>query len=878
MRHKLASALLVGSILVSAVVLYFILWSRPQLPAPVPVAETPQGPPPPPPAPMRSASATGPQVIEIEAPPPLEGSGTISGYVLDWEARPVAGLEATASRASETGGSVVSRRSGGSASFPTEPPAVTQSATTSEDGAFDITSLPWGSYFVFVCGNGIAASATTMLSPKWPHQSLILTLEAAGALGGTVEDADGDTVSGAWLMPLKHDGEELDYAEMQGLGLLTESEGSFLFVSLAHSAWEFVVKAPGFAPLVTQAISVDTLDAKVVLSRGSPVSGRVVLESDGSPVAGIKVVAEAGAGPEASEYTRTDKNGDFLIAALAPGRYFLFTTGAKFVPIKGPVEIKVPTDRPLNSLEIRVTEGGSVAGRVFDADTGEGIGGVNVLARALQGRLPRQAQPATDSSGRYQLDGLLPGSYTITPLFVNALGYDSDSMAESESRKTVSVSLGAAIEGVDFFVRRDLTVTGAVVDSEGRPLPGADVSERLASGPRSGLINHTRSDKDGGFLFAGFSVRDEVYLSASTLDLKGDRIGPLEIPAEGLHDIRIVLSVRRDAMVLGQVVDQHGRPCPAQVSARLIEGERDPLAPRIRDDTDAEGNFVLTGLSAGEYTLSAGVRNLSFSIPHQIQRLRLAAGEVRRGVRLVVERYETYEITGRVTSAAGEPVVGARVRCSQLMDTPGMRGGPVALSDYQGNYEFDALPAGFYLLEASARGFERQTLMDIEAGTTNADFNLGTRAVIEGRVQDAQSRKPITQFELAVRGETPDPAGTAFESFANPDGMFSLPVENPGKALSLTARASGYVPNQQGLGVIFETVSGIVITLEPGETRVVGRVRDSGGSMVANALIFLGILPSPPSLARPAARTDAAGEFTLENFPSQPTLISAYDP
>ncbi|MBI4557668.1 MAG: carboxypeptidase regulatory-like domain-containing protein, partial [Candidatus Hydrogenedentes bacterium] len=189
---------------------------------------------------------------------------------------------------------------------------------------------------------------------------------------------------------------------------------------------------------------------------------------------------------------------------------------------------------------------------------------------------------------------------------------------------------------------------------------------------------------------------------------------------------------------------------------------------------------------------------------------------------------------------------------------------------------------GSYMLAASAEGYQKQVVYGIEAGAVDADFVLEPAPIVDGRVIDVKTGKPVARFDVGLAYEstpgTVDLGMVVFQSFSNLDGVFSFPVAHSGSYLTLLARAPGYTSNQLDLGRDMVNVSGLEIPLEPGQTQVVGSVRDPAGHGVPNAFIFLGTLPSPPSLGTPAARTDSVGEFTLENFPSQATLITAYDP
>lgn len=109
---------------------------------------------------------------------------------------------------------------------------------------------------------------------------------------------------------------------------------------------------------------------------------------------------------------------------------------------------------------------GSVSGRVFDADTNLPIVGVKVSAVPEDRRSDKSA--TTDSEGRYVIPNLPIGKRSIEV-------YDGNLGTSMTARQWVTVSDNRNIQ-VDFHTRLFAQVSGRVLDDDGNPLEGIQVT------------------------------------------------------------------------------------------------------------------------------------------------------------------------------------------------------------------------------------------------------------------------------------------------------------------------------------------------------------------------------------------------------------------
>ena len=150
----------------------------------------------------------------------------------------------------------------------------------------------------------------------------------------------------------------------------------------------------------------------------------------------------------------------------------------------------------------------------------------------------------------------------------------------------------------------------------------------------------------------------------------------------------------------GKVVNESGQPLAgAMVFVRTVN----PGVARSTI-TDLEGNFRVTGLETGLYLVSANspaYTNVAGD-PDAPKYYRL--GDSAR-----VEMVRGGAITGTVTSAIGEPLIGVRVRASMIRDVKGQPGrslGNIEQStDDRGIYRIYGLAPGTYIVSAGGSSF-----------------------------------------------------------------------------------------------------------------------------------------------------------------------------
>jgi hypothetical protein len=279
-----------------------------------------------------------------------------------------------------------------------------------------------------------------------------------------------------------------------------------------------------------------------------------------------------------------------------------------------------------------------VTGVVRLAGAGTPVAGAEVAFMNETG----ESTVTADGSGRYAIDVASGVRWKVHARTDEAVGYPE----VFEARGPTAVR--------DLEIARLGTVSGKVIDNQGLAVAGAEVTVEIEGGDRnlleSAVTLSTESDGQGAFelraLPGTFRVRAARGMAQGVI-----RVGPLEPGATLLTTVRVLWPVR----IRGQVVDRESRP-QAGAAIKALAALEPGIYERRSLTAGADGRFDLE-LPAGwvriEATAGRGERA-------PVWNRSLAPGAAIDDVTLVVSAGEV--LRGKVVTAEGIPVVGARVR------------------------------------------------------------------------------------------------------------------------------------------------------------------------------------------------------------------------
>ena len=247
------------------------------------------------------------------------------------------------------------------------------------------------------------------------------------------------------------------------------------------------------------------------------ISGRVVAADTGSPIRRAQINVNS----REAQFNRsvtTDSEGRYEFASLPAGRYRLFVDKAGYVALEygqaRPFEAGKPLDiadgQALDKVDFSLPRGSAITGRVTD-EFGDPITDVQVEALRYQFvngerqlvNAGRSAQ--TDDLGAYRIFGLMPGDYVVRASMrrsmpggprgadVEPMGYPGTyypGVTDVSQAQTVTTALGQELSSIAFPLvpARLSRISGTVMGSDGRPLPGAMVMIRARSSGGLGAL------------------------------------------------------------------------------------------------------------------------------------------------------------------------------------------------------------------------------------------------------------------------------------------------------------------------------------------------------------------------------------------------------
>jgi RNA polymerase sigma factor (sigma-70 family) len=429
-------------------------------------------------------------------------------------------------------------------------------------------------------------------------------------------------------------------------------------------------------------------------------------------------------------------------------------------------------------------------------------------------------------------------------------------------------------EQATIMERKGVPVSGTVTLPSGLPAEGAQVTGYTEE-PEFRTSGLTKGD--GTFQLAGFSVGSDLYLYAETDEFAGKLHGPIPLTEGGLQDFTIALFELGG--VRGVVVDMEEHPV-ALAGVKARPREKTPPVPLAY--TDENGDFALTDLVPGEYTLWPIPPGREDSVSSSYASVIVRPAQTQNDVKIVLDMGGDLSISGRVIDSDGRPIPGAFVYINERIERH-------TQTDQEGNYRLAGLSDTTYAVTASRAGYALRTQWQVAAGSEDVDFVLPRKqTTFTGRVVRADTGEPITEFEvMAVDHPLADPTqfrqykGWPFENCRDPEGRFEIEGSGGmgGAWATVVARAPGFAV---GYDAVRTNPEGppveALVRLEP-EALVTGIVVDAVDEPVPGAHVVIGPLPSISNIAHDtAAYSRDDGTFDLDGISKETSMISAYHP
>jgi len=381
--------------------------------------------------------------------------------------------------------------------------------------------------------------------------------------------------------------------------------GQFSLSAAGGTHIRFRIEADGYLPSDSSRIVLPleqpTFEVVISLGKGGSIKGQVVKRGlDQEPLAGVKVSVcprdelsrpiEAEAGPTAT----TDSNGNFQLAQVPTGQWAILarqespvTTGSKVATVS------TGQTADVGLIELGEVERSSITGRVVRLPQREGVEGLGVLLRRMNGQ---RTTTTTGRGGEFTFGEIVPGQMGVYVPEYHL--YRWVTMLEGEPAKKIELFVGGGrLEGT--VLRR-----GEPVAAEIRMSQASQRCDQMKT-----------TDSNGSFSFDGLAPGS---WTANIMPKKYPHLGrdfAVEVAPEPPTSKTFNLPVGR---LVGRVVDSADKPvADSVVSVSFLP--KGQASMRLEGRSDAEGNFAVEDLDAGTFTVVAHHPQLGLGKTERVQ-------------------------------------------------------------------------------------------------------------------------------------------------------------------------------------------------------------------------------------------------------------------
>jgi hypothetical protein len=393
----------------------------------------------------------------------------------------------------------------GTLSGPSASNPLVTTAAVGADGTFTLDNVPSPStYDLTVSKQGFATEVQRInLSAGEVRAGIEIRLRKGdGLISGHVVDANGAVGD---VTVTASDGKAVSGT----VSLTRDDVGGFTLRDLpTPSTLTVLFSKTGFA---TQTLSLTLAPAQqltgvvATLSGGSgSVSGQVTLARTGQPAGGVSVLVTNGALTLQTASLSVNPVGTYHIGGLpAPGTYTVTFSGAGLASVTQAFDVDVFAQKDAVVNASMPPASGSVAGRVSSQlNPAIGVGEVTVeLSNGSSTFHTVTASGPPGMEGRYELDGVAPGTYTITFTRIGAaqVSFIEDVTVDQPITQDALIGEPAVIKGTVFRATDD------------QPLGGAQVRLFVVSQYPGTVLQTFTTSSDGTFVFTGL-LANESYI------------------------------------------------------------------------------------------------------------------------------------------------------------------------------------------------------------------------------------------------------------------------------------------------------------------------------------------------------------------------------
>lgn len=712
-------------------------------------------------------------------------------------------------------------------------------AVTTADGSFTLTGLSAGMTRLMIRKED--AFVQDQRNIQAPARDVVIELPAGGTISGRVVDKASRkpvTTFQAGVSTSRSAGGMMMVTPPMLRSFATE-DGSFTLENVPAGAVNVIVQAPGYAQGRKSGLTLEegkTLgDIEVELDTGTRLVGKVT-GPDGAALSGVSVreapMFSRGSvvSPSRSDLrTTTEAGGEYVLDSLEAGEKTFEFTHPKYLTARKTVDVKGREVR----VDVKLEAGARVTGTVV-TDSGAAVADARVEAIG-SGPMMMGNSVKSDASGQFAFESLEPGRYTFRATKPGHAAGEVEDVDISAS-PTIRVQLG-----------RGGVIYGRVIGLSEAEYPHTYVEARGSEGSASSSVDATGSYRIEGAPQG--SSRVSATVSRDYTARKTSQAQTVQLEAGGSQQVD--LEFRTDVVIRGRVTRDGRALTGGQINFYPRNATASTSASAPIDDA---GLYSVSGLEEGEYNVM--VTDTQRLSPYQ------TTYRVSGPADFDIE-YRTVGLRGRVVdSENSEPLADVRVQLKPAtQDTLMMQRG--AITDANGNFAIDFVPAGSYNATAEKDGFamEQRSIQVSESSAPDVEFRLIRSDGLRITVVDARDRRPLNASVRATDG-----AGKVYDSDFR-IGTEPVKLSVPPGQYRVTASASGYAPqtftlNAPAQQTVALTRGGTVVIRSTESTRRRGRLMGTNGAHMQPGRAMVSWFAIEPN-----------GETTIPNvLPGQYTL------
>ncbi len=453
-------------------------------PSTKPLASSPQEEPPLPTVAAMDPDVAGldPPVPEEDPPAPEVGDLSISGHVLTETGEPVEGLEVVASATHL---------------FPQDFPMGSlpqdQRTLTDGTGVYEFQGLYDGEYTLRTEPLPPYSSASRTVRAGMDEVTLVVVEARTRSVQGLVKKAkSGEPLAGVAVASTTHTVSTDDSGHfLIAVPLPGNGQGPSILRFSHHGYHEQQVTVPGVNREPGEQVTLQEVSLEPVQGLAA-VRGTVESRLGGAPLAGVRVYLVPSTGPGQQDQL-TSQEGTFHFPAVAWGTYTLVVA-----PKAGYQDFTQPDvqvgEYGVEDLEIQLdpVQVGYLTGQMIDS-TGQPVRGLTLWLRSVTVRTYTAKAVTSDQTGYFMVDDVPAGELELSTRSAPHLKVTGLTL-QPGAAPPVQLPVGWGAHAL----------TGHVVTSEGRPVPGAEITLAWLwsdQGLTSRAIRHSTADATGTFRF-----------------------------------------------------------------------------------------------------------------------------------------------------------------------------------------------------------------------------------------------------------------------------------------------------------------------------------------------------------------------------------------